>query len=887
MRAPFSILLAVFGVMFLAQAGAQPVPLGGLANVALVDEVSGDGVGGWTDQGVENSLSGFPVGEVDFDGVRFQFPQKKEPAAIAFTNFHRDGMPSEVTIPVPDLQAKMLYLLSACAWEFESGQEVAQVVIRHADGTTQTQPLVYERHTGPWWMPAPLGEASVAWRGENGQGLPIGVYLTWIPLRNHSTPIESIAILSKKNRGMFLLLGMTLSEDTSPRVRPEPLWRQENLSTDSWRTVPPLYDTGGEACWAVDLKQFEQSRWLAAELAPPLRDIPSAEASKIARWLRLLGYTAVRLPSLETILPPVDVSATKGVDPASRESIAGLHAAMRAEGLGVMLTLGGGRLYGEDDGVAAYRQINPLLANQILVDERALGLMLDTAELAGDLKPFAVSLFSTTMLLGDYDALFTVPHRNKLLNAWNKWVAERYKSGADLSAAWQVADQPSPLGSDENLSRMKIRLLNIFDHTPFLEKFRPRFTDQLEFLEDFHGGRVDSLLADVHKLFPDAEIFYSGLVVSSPLADFEPRLALRFDGIEQRLPDARMGRSPDGSPYFWNESPFRLASHWFYRPAFNRIAGKPFVAVDHAASWPGDFEFARLLLTMAIGGLQGWEGIIHRSLSVDSFSVGEAGLAAGGLAGNPAFLAVLPLGRSLFLKGDLAQAPVVWSRALDSPSFQRQHGFPALPVSIQPALLAGSVEATPDASSNKEEEILSTLRQGSVSRIESPGGHLRCDWDTDRLVISTASTLAVAGSGPDTVSVDKVSLGSLSPYGVCYATALDDRSLSSSKAILLGAVGRTRNTGQRVDVSTDRVGLHERAWRLDSPGSAPVLMEPVGATFRIEVEDPGSWTLQPLNLLGQPIGEPLQALKSQNGVLSVDFNNARSPLYLLSHEEVP
>ena len=63
---------------------ASPIPLGDAANVPLVDDIAGDGIGGWTDQGAENSLSGFPSGKVTFEGLPFVIPPGESNAAVAF-----------------------------------------------------------------------------------------------------------------------------------------------------------------------------------------------------------------------------------------------------------------------------------------------------------------------------------------------------------------------------------------------------------------------------------------------------------------------------------------------------------------------------------------------------------------------------------------------------------------------------------------------------------------------------------------------------------------------------------------------------------------------------------------------------------------------------------
>jgi len=46
----------------------------------------------------------------------------------------------------------------------------------------------------------------------------------------------------------------------------------------------------------------------------------------------------------------------------------------------------------------------------------------------------------------------------------------------------------------------------------------------------------------------------------------------------------------------------------------------------------------------------------------------------------------------------------------------------------------------------------------------------------------------------------------------------------------------------------------------------------------------GSWTLQPLNLLGQPLDAKPKRIFPKDGTLRVEFDNKTSPLFLLRYE---
>lgn len=875
MKTIFAICLLSVGI-----ASAGPLPLGGAANVPLVDTIAGDRAGGWTDQGAENSLDGFPTGEVVFEGVRFVIPPEGGNAAVAFQSAHRPDMPAKVSIPAGNATGDFLHMLTACAFEFARGEDVASVTIRYADGSVQEEHLAYERQTGAWWTPSTPDEGVVAWRGKNALDVPVGVYLSWIKLTG--APVESVEVRGANMKGMFLLLGLSISDVTGIKIPPR--WIPEPLDTKDWTPTDPLSDNGHEPVWTGG--PVAPGRRLVADLALPLREFSAEDSAKLARTLRLLGYNTVRLPSLETFLPPAGVAVTTGADPKALDALRTLLAALNKENLAVSLTLGGGREYGIDDGVAAYRHINRMLANQYFVDRDATRLLLDTIRSAGDARPVSVSLLTNPVLHGDYESLFTPPHRNMLQNAWRAWLTKRHPTTEALAEAWQIPGNPPPLNLGESLVRPGIALLNVHNFSAFQSRFRARFADQMAFLEDLQTGWFAGIVPEVRKAFPSAAIFSPGWMVTDRLGDAQTRASAALDGIEERVGDNFVGTGTEGAPYFFNRSPFLAPERWSYRTAFNRIAGKPFLADDSASAWPGDYEFSRLLLTMAFGGLQGWEGILHRRVSTIAPALPmQPPSQADNAFQNPAFLAILPLGRHLFLRGDLERSPTVFSRILESPASFRAHGaeqFAKFPPALQNLLFIGGVEAATDGTPPDTTQA-ATLAAAPV--LKSTTGQLECDPANDLLKISSPASVAIAGKSGGSLTAGSTTLESLATYGVVYATALDSAPLASSRSILVGAVARTRNSGQSVDISNGSLGLHEHLWRISEPGTAPILMEPArGVLTLLNVPD-GRWSLQPLNLLGQPTDAQPVSISPKDGTLRVEFDNKTSPLFLLRHDD--
>lgn len=878
------IIFSIFA--FTTWVNAAPIPLGNLANIPLEDEIADDGAGGWTDQGAENSLTGFPTGTVRFEGVEFSIPEKGKNAAIAFQNPYRAGFPSNASIAANGMQGNYLYLLSSCAFDFTRGQEVASITIRYADGTSQQEALIFERHTGAWWTPSTPDAGVVAWRGKNGLGVPIGVYLSWIKLTSPGVPVVSIDVQGGNNKGYFILLGLSLSDAPNVEIQIAPQWLPAPFAKDSWIPTAPVFDNGHPSVWEAFLSTPAfAKRSLIVEANLPLRNFSPEEATRLARFVHLLGYNTVRLPSLETLLPPQGSSITTGVDPQALSSLHYVLQACAKEHLAVSLTLGGGREYGIDDGVAAYRQVRNTLANQCLIDPEATRLLLDSMRAAADTQPVSVSLLSVSMLLGDYTALFTPPHLTMLQNSWVAWLTKKYTTQDALLAAWQIPQQPAPLYPRESLARKKINFLNVHNFTAYQERFRQRFADQIEFLESLQVGWFAKVIPEVRKVFPDTSIYCPSFMVTEKLGDFQIRLSTMLDGIEVSIGDPALSNGSKDQLFSYNTSPFLAPTVWTYRPAFNRIAGKPFVLEETASAWPNEYGFTRLLLTMVFGGVQGWEGILHREiLTLPSANPNlQESLQSKGL-NNPAFLGILPLGRHLFLRGDLQPAPLVFSRMAESPASFREHGTAILPLSLEKLLFVGGVGLTLDNTPMPPIASLDAQEAKDTTLVKSVTGEVECDLVADQLKITTSNSVALAGKSGGEIINGQACLLFPEGYGVVYATSLAPEPLCATRSILLGAVGRTRNTDQIVEVSDGPIGFFTRLWRILQPGKAPILMAPVRGVFSLDGVGEGNWKLQALNLLGQPLPIPPTPVMVKNGKLQVEFTNQSASLFLLSHE---
>jgi hypothetical protein len=110
----------------------KPVDISGQMNRSFIDEVSGDGKGGWSDQGPKMDLRRFPADQAiqTFNGVPYRI--EKPLSCIALKSRYRKSAPLSVLLPV-NQSADVLFFLHSCAWTSKTHH--ASYVVQYEDGS--------------------------------------------------------------------------------------------------------------------------------------------------------------------------------------------------------------------------------------------------------------------------------------------------------------------------------------------------------------------------------------------------------------------------------------------------------------------------------------------------------------------------------------------------------------------------------------------------------------------------------------------------------------------------------------------------------------------------------------------------------------------------------
>jgi hypothetical protein len=198
------------------------------------------------------------------------------------------------------------------------------------------------------------------------------------------------------------------------------------------------------------------------------------------------------------------------------------------------------------------------------------------------------------------------------------------------------------------------------------------------------------------------------------------------------------------------------------------------------------------------------------------------------------------------------------------------------------AVIAGGVSAVLDGATTIDSDKLAELIL--PDHVVSATGQVEWNKAASRLSIHSPNSLAIAGRLADATATS--ALVGTQGTGVLYATSLDGQPLEASKKILLGAVGRSRNKGDKIEQSTFPAPDAPLKYRLIETGEPGILMEPVTGTLTLKSPLKGSWKLVPLNLFGQVTGKEEVSIAPSQGVVTIPLDNRKwqTPLMLLSQE---
>ncbi len=212
-------------------------------NRGFMDSVAGDGQGGWTDQGADNSLDSVPWGPqilcgVPADLLRFDEVENKTCLVLASRHLRPGfGADKAENIPVNQL-VKRFYFFHTAAWS-ATGAKALDYRIHYTDGTTVTVPVVSGRDIGDWWLDRgdnALLRKQAAFKNSLNRGFYIMSWSNPFPMRE----VKSLDIVSANGDVIPVVVAITVEGlDPAASTVDYPL---ADLAGRGWLGCSPKWD---------------------------------------------------------------------------------------------------------------------------------------------------------------------------------------------------------------------------------------------------------------------------------------------------------------------------------------------------------------------------------------------------------------------------------------------------------------------------------------------------------------------------------------------------------------------------------------------------------------------------------------------------------------------
>jgi hypothetical protein len=158
---------------------------------------------GWIGKGPEFDLRALSPGRRRLGNILFEIldPAQNGGRSVVLLRGAREELrrlPLRVRIPVGRRAAAVAFLHTTPFAAPRFGQEVGAYVIRYADGTQETIPLLFKRNIGSWLDEPVSMEQQVAWSGRTRSGLEVRLsLLVWA----NPHPAKTIAAVEATTRG--------------------------------------------------------------------------------------------------------------------------------------------------------------------------------------------------------------------------------------------------------------------------------------------------------------------------------------------------------------------------------------------------------------------------------------------------------------------------------------------------------------------------------------------------------------------------------------------------------------------------------------------------------------------------------------------------------------
>lgn len=651
-----------------------PLSLRKVANMAYADAVAGDGKGGWSDQGPENDLAGFPGGRLEFMGIRFDtLPVKgpEDPAVITFKSRHLQsglGASEAALFPPEQARANQLYLLHTTCWAGKTGDAVGTVTVLFEDGREKSFDVRQGRDVADWWRPIGQSNGLPVWSKPN-RSEKVGLYLSRFDLGPRPSRIRRVT-LATAGASIWIVVGATLS--TKALSFDMPPWTAE--AGKAWKAVAmddlvvqpgsaldfsAMVDGGpagrfgrvrlndaGKMVFEKDPNRILRFFGASIDGGVVTRDGANPTKEDIDRWcqaVRLQGYNLARPHFLDHFLMQ-GAKADLEWDEARLDLFWYMVHALKTNGIYLYLdamTSWAGYLKGS--GWGSSPKTHDLKTRMYFDPAARSNWILGVRRLFTTVNPY-----TGTTLASDPQVAVIVFLNEQEINQlgsvrtpWTRWLEARYTNRENLARAWTDGKGRTFLAPDET-----------FATVPWIPgEPGPRGVDAGLFLYELNR--------DMARWFHDEirAMGYSGLV-----SQFDCYKDLAYSSVRGHLPTVSMhayhahpnGYDQKGATVD-QESSLSDAAGWFRSMAGTRYLDRPFLVTEYGHVFWNRTRREEGFVVGAYGALQGYDTLMAHA-GVVKLSGGRP-IAPFRCGIDPVARAAQVVASLLYHRGDVAPAP--------------------------------------------------------------------------------------------------------------------------------------------------------------------------------------------------------------------------------------
>lgn len=860
----------------------ETVDLSAYATTSLGDEVAGDGIGGWSDQGSVNDFSTFNLkGINNLSGIPFYITNpitNGGKSVIMLSGRDDKRLPLSVEIPIGK-KAGGVYILHNAVWG-DRNNVCGNYVYVYDDGTEYAVEQIVGQQIPGWWSVHYTDYCIPGWTGSNNTTIiSNSIYACINPFPEKT--ISKIR-LESNNYCYMAIFGLTLTDiaPVLPKIEQEDIG---NPDTTDWFTYVPCYDADAFEGTALDMSWLNddfsalghgalltdgedfvyedgtKTKFWGVNyqlIAYPSHEESDYEAKRIAQS----GFNCVRVssPTLSdgnATVFAIDRTTSRliGFNDERMDRFCYFLYALKKEGISIMLQLPdlSTSVRSVDNNTqdinlieVGVGQYDPDL---IKLNNEAARMYLDYVNpytgqrIADDESVQFMYLYNeaTIFMINKYRSPY---YYNVLKEYFNEWLRKKYSTRSEMASAWENSNPKyDKLRDDENQFDGTV---DINPPETYYKTSPARVNDCMEFISDLteekYSERFDYLRS----------LGFKGRLIGSTRYGDRSSSAFYSNLMSTDVGDTHAYNNPINGAVLWSGNSIKIPSSdlenggdsYMKRLNSHKPYNRAYTITEWNATIPNPYACEDYLMIPAFASMQNWNPFLftwNEGTSLDTFknTVEVPKLIRNyrsfTLNESPAMLYSLPVMAMVFRRGDIKEADKAFYYSRLSRDETLSNDTKKDVQDFTYALAGKTGVAYDDVGydeSINSNDVLKLKSIGDKTGIyTSITGELQTDLNKKIFKVNTGRTQAATGFlGNNTIDTSDASFDIDTKFATVFLSSLSYDSLKDCDSMLLTAVSRHKNWEQK---------MNEQGTKFLTNAEGPIIIEQITGNITLKSYD--------------------------------------------------